>query len=187
MKYLIVGLGNPGAEYERTRHNVGFMVLDAMATASESVFKTDRLGAVAELRYKGRGLTLVKPSTFMNLSGKSVRYWMDAAKVPLERVLIVCDDIHLPFGTLRLRAQGSHGVHNGLRDIETVLGTAAYARLKFGVGDVFSQGRQSEHVLGEFSIEELGTMDDRMKKSVDLVQSFVFRGLAQTMSDFNKK
>lgn len=187
MKYLIIGLGNPGAEYERTRHNVGFMILDALATASGSDFKTDRLGAVADLRYRGRSLTLVKPNTYMNLSGKAVRYWMDAAKVPLERVLIVSDDIHLSFGTTRLRAKGSHGGHNGLRDIENTLGTAAYARMKFGVGAAFSQGQQSDHVLGEFSIDELGTMDACMKRSAEMIQSYVFRGLAQTMSEFNNK
>jgi PTH1 family peptidyl-tRNA hydrolase len=161
------------------------MILDALATASGSDFKTNRLGDVAEMRYRGRNLVLLKPVTFMNLSGNAVRYWMDASKIPLERVLIVSDDIHLPLGTLRIRGKGSHGGHNGLRDIEKVLGSAAYARLRFGVGAEFSAGRQSDHVLSDFSDDEQEALKDRLARSVELIQSYVFRGLAQTMSSFN--
>ena len=161
------------------------MILDALATASGSDFKTVRLGDVAEMRYRGQNLILLKPATFMNLSGNAVRYWMDTSKIPLERVLVVSDDIHLPFGTLRIRGKGSHGGHNGLRDIEKVLGSAAYARLKFGVGAEFSAGRQSDHVLSDFSDDEQEALKDRLARSVELIQSYVFHGLAQTMSGFN--
>lgn len=185
MKFLLVGLGNPGAEYARTRHNIGFMALDALAAASESSFSPDRLGDVARCKHKGRQLVLVKPSTFMNLSGKSVRYWMDAEKVPLDRVMIVTDDINLPFGTLRVRAKGSDGGHNGLKDIQAVLGTNAYARLRFGVGADFGPGRQVDHVLGAFSPEEQQALEERLSRTTELLRSFAFAGLQRTMNTFN--
>jgi PTH1 family peptidyl-tRNA hydrolase len=185
MKFLLVGLGNPGAEYARTRHNIGFMAMDALAAASESSFAPDRLGDVARCKHKGRQLVLVKPSTFMNLSGKSVRYWMDAEKVPLERVMIVTDDINLPFGTLRLRAKGSDGGHNGLKDIQAVLGTNVYPRLRFGVGADFGPGRQVDHVLGPFSPEEERAMEERLSRTTELLRSFAFAGLQRTMNTFN--
>lgn len=185
MKFLLVGLGNPGAEYARTRHNIGFMALDALAAASESSFSPDRLGDAARCKHKGRQLVLVKPSTFMNLSGKSVRYWMDAEKVPLDRVMIVTDDINLPFGTLRVRAKGSDGGHNGLKDIQAVLGTNAYARLRFGVGADFGPGRQVDHVLGAFSPEEQQALEERLSRTTELLRSFAFAGLQRTMNTFN--
>ena len=153
MKYLIVGLGNIGAEYAETRHNIGFNVLDALAEASNTVFTTQRYGDVAEAKYKGRTLVLLKPSTYMNLSGKAVRYWMDAGKIPPENLLVVSDDIALPFGTLRLRPKGSAGGHNGLKNISELLGTEEYARMRFGVGGDFPKGHQVEYVLGEWTDE----------------------------------
>ena len=185
MKFLLVGLGNPGAEYVRTRHNIGFMAMDALAAASGATFAPDRLGDVARCKHKGRQLILVKPSTFMNLSGKSVRYWMDAEKVPLDRVMIVTDDINLPFGTLRLRAKGSDGGHNGLKDIQAVLGTNVYPRLRFGVGADFGPGRQVDHVLGAFSPEEEGSLEERLSRTTELLRSFAFAGLQRTMNTFN--
>jgi len=184
MKYLLVGLGNPGSEYAHTRHNIGFMALDALASRSDASFKADRLGDVARCRHRGRQLVLLKPSTFMNLSGKAVRHWVEAEKLGLGRMLVVTDDIHLPFGTLRLKGKGNDGGHNGLKDIQTVLGTSAFARLRFGVGADFGPGRQVDHVLGSFSAEEEAAMDERMGKVVELMHSFAFVGLQQTMSAF---
>jgi len=185
MKFLLVGLGNPGAEYVRTRHNIGFMALDALASASEASFSPDRLGDVARCKHKGRQLVLVKPSTFMNLSGKAVRYWMDAEKVPMDRMMVITDDINLPFGTLRVRAKGNDGGHNGLKDIQSVLGTSAYPRLRFGVGADFGPGRQVDHVLGRFSDEEEATLGERLGRTTALMQSFAFAGLQRTMNAFN--
>ena len=185
MKYLLVGLGNPGAEYARTRHNIGFMALDALAEASGASFKADRLGDVARCKHRGRQLVLLKPSTFVNLSGKAVRHWLDAEKLGLDRLLVVTDDIHLLYGTLRLRGKGSDGGHNGLKDIQTVLGTSNYARLRFGVGADFGPGRQVDHVLGPFSKEEEDKMAERLGKVTDLMRSFAFVGLQRTMSAFN--
>ena len=148
MKYLIVGLGNIGAEYAGTRHNIGFKVLDALAEASNAVFTTARYGDVAELKHKGRTLILLKPSTYMNLSGKAVRYWMEAEKIAPENLLVVSDDIALPFGTLRMRPRGSAGGHNGLKNIAELLGTEDYARMRFGVGGDFPKGHQVDYVLG---------------------------------------
>lgn len=185
MKFLLVGLGNPGADYVRTCHNIGFMALDAMAKESGVAFKADRLGDVARAKHRGRQLVLLKPSTFMNLSGKSVRHWLDAEKLSADRMLVVTDDLNLPFGTLRLRGKGSDGGHNGLKDIQSVLGNSAYPRLRFGVGADFGPGRQVDHVLGAFSAEEEGAMDERLNKVVDLMRSFAFIGLQRTMSAFN--
>ena len=155
MKYLIVGLGNIGAEYADTRHNIGFNVLDALAGASNIAFTTDRYGAVAELRHKGRTLVLLKPSTYMNLSGKAVRYWLDREKIERENLLVVVDDIALPFGTLRMRTRGSAGGHNGLKSICELLGTEDYARIRFGIGGDFARGQQVDYVLGQWTEEEL--------------------------------
>lgn len=185
MKFLLVGLGNPGADYVRTRHNIGFMVLDALARSSGVSFSPERLGDVARARHKGRQLILVKPSTFMNLSGKAVRYWMDAEKVDADRMMVITDDINLPFGTLRVRAKGSDGGHNGLKDIQAVLGSAAYPRLRFGVGADFGPGRQVDHVLGKFSEEEERSLAERLDRTVALLQSFAFIGLQRTMNTFN--
>ncbi len=187
MKYLIVGLGNIGAEYAETRHNIGFKVLDALAEASNTSFTTARYGDVAEAKWKGRTLILLKPSTYMNLSGKAVRYWMDAEKIERENLLVISDDINLPFGQLRLRPKGSAGGHNGLKNIAELLGTEEYARMRFGVGGDFPRGHQVDYVLGEWTEEDRKTMPDRLKVFVDAVRSFATVGLAQTMNFFNKK
>ena len=187
MKYLIVGLGNIGAEYADTRHNIGFKVLDALAEASNAVFTTVRYGDMAEVRYKGRTLLLLKPSTYMNLSGKAVRYWLDAEKIGVENLLVVSDDIALPFGTLRLRPKGSAGGHNGLKNIAELLGTEEFARMRFGIGGDFPRGHQVEYVLGEWTDEERQAMPERLKLFVDAIRSFVTQGCALTMNFFNKK
>ncbi|OUQ52668.1 aminoacyl-tRNA hydrolase [Alistipes sp. An116] len=187
MKYLIVGLGNIGAEYANTRHNIGFKVLDALAEASNAVFTTARYGDVAEVRYKGRMLLLLKPSTYMNLSGKAVRYWLDAEKIDRENLLVISDDIALPFGTLRLRPKGSAGGHNGLKNIAELLGTEEYARMRFGIGGDFPKGHQVDYVLGEWTEEERTAMPERLKVFVDAIRSFATQGCAMTMNFFNKK
>ena len=187
MKYLIVGLGNIGAEYAGTRHNIGFDVLDALAGASNAVFTTARYGDIAEVKYKGRTLVLLKPSTYMNLSGKAVRYWLEAAKVDRERLLVVSDDIALPFGTLRLRPKGSAGGHNGLKNIAELLGTEEFARMRFGVGGDFPRGHQVDYVLGEWTAEEREALPERLKVFGDAVLSFATVGIERTMNFFNKK
>jgi PTH1 family peptidyl-tRNA hydrolase len=187
MKYLIVGLGNIGAEYENTRHNIGFTTLDALVKASNVVFSPSRLGDTAEVKNKGRKLILLKPSTYMNLSGKAVNYWMQAEKIPLERVLIVTDDLALPFGALRLKGKGSAGGHNGLKSIAEVLGTQDYARLRFGVGDEFVKGKQVDYVLGEWSAEENEKLDERLDKCCQIIKAFSVNTLGRVMSDFNGK
>ena len=187
MKYLIVGLGNIGAEYAGTRHNIGFKVLDALAEASNAVFTTARYGDVAEVKYKGRTLLLLKPSTYMNLSGKAVRYWLDAEKIGVENLLVVSDDIALPFGAIRIRAKGSDGGHNGLKNIAELLGTEEFARMRFGIGGDFPRGHQVEYVLGEWTDEERQAMPERLKLFVDAIRSFVTQGCALTMNFFNKK
>ena len=163
MKYLIVGLGNIGDEYHETRHNIGFMVLDALAKASNIVFKDGRYGATASLSIKGRQLILLKPSTYMNLSGNAVRYWMQQEKIPLENVLIVVDDLALPLGSLRLKGKGSDAGHNGLKHIAATLGTQNYARLKFGIGNNFPKGGQIDYVLGHFDEEEGKVLPERIE------------------------
>ncbi|MCX4301633.1 MAG: aminoacyl-tRNA hydrolase [Alistipes sp.] len=187
MKYLIVGLGNIGAEYAETRHNIGFKVLDALAGASDTFFTTGRYGAVATLRHKGHTLILIKPSTYMNLSGKAVRYWMEAERIAPENLLVISDDIALPFGTLRMRAKGSAGGHNGLKNIAELLGTEEFARMRFGVGGDFSRGHQIDYVLGEWTAEEREALPERLKVFGDAVLSFATIGLARTMNLFNKK
>lgn len=187
MKYLIVGLGNIGVEYAGTRHNIGFTVLDALAEASNTAFTTARYGDVAQARYKGRTLVLLKPSTYMNLSGKAVRYWMETAKIAPEHLLVISDDIALPFGTLRLRPKGSAGGHNGLKNITELLGTEEYARMRFGIGGDFPKGHQVEYVLSPWSEEERKAMPERTKVFVDAIRSFATVGCAMTMNYFNKK
>lgn len=187
MKYLIVGLGNIGDEYRDTRHNIGFNVLDAFAKASNIVFKDGRYGATADLSLKGRQLVLLKPSTYMNLSGNAVRYWMQQEKVPLENVLIVVDDLALPFGTLRLKPKGSDAGHNGLKHITATLGTENYARLRFGIGNNFPKGAQIDYVLGHFSEEEKQQMGERIDTACEIIKSFCLAGIAITMNQFNKK
>ena len=187
MKYLIVGLGNIGAEYADTRHNAGFDVLDALAGASNISFAAARYGAVAELKYKGRTLVLLKPSTYMNLSGKAVRYWMDAGKIAPENLLVVSDDIALPFGTLRMRTKGSSGGHNGLKNISELLGREDYARIRFGIGGNFARGQQIDYVLGTWTDEERKLLPERLKVFGDAVLSFAAIGAERTMNLFNKK
>lgn len=187
MKYLIVGLGNIGAKYDNTRHNIGFEVLDKLAEAKGATFETDRLGDVAKVKHKGRTFILLKPSTFMNLSGKAVRYWMDKEKVKWENMLIVVDDLNIPFGKLRMRGKGSDGGHNGLKDINEKMGKNNYARLRFGIGSEFGKGHQVNYVLGEWNNEENEQLPELIKKSCDMIFSFGTVGLARTMSDFNNK
>ncbi len=187
MKYLIVGLGNIGVEYAETRHNIGFKVLDALAEASNTSFTTSRYGDIAEARWKGRTMVLLKPSTYMNLSGKAVRYWMDAEKIPVENILIISDDIALPIGTLRLRPKGSAGGHNGLKNIAEMIGTEEFARMRFGVGGDFPRGHQVDYVLGEFSAEDKEVIATRLKTFIDAIRSFTTVGVGQTMNFFNKK
>lgn len=187
MNFLIVGLGNIGSEYAQTRHNIGFRVLDALAKASNLVFEDKRYGAITTLKVKNQTLTLLKPSTYMNLSGNAVRYWMNEKKIPLENILVVVDDLSLPFGQLRMRPGGSEAGHNGLKHISSVLGTQQYARLRFGIGNDFPRGGQVDFVLGEFTDEDLKTMDERLELAGEMVKSFALSGIQFTMNHFNKK
>ena len=187
MNFLIVGLGNIGSEYAQTRHNIGFRVLDALAKASNLVFEDKRYGAVTTLKVKNQTLTLLKPSTYMNLSGNAVRYWMNEKKIPLENILVVVDDLSLPFGQLRMRPGGSEAGHNGLKHISSVLGTQQYARLRFGIGNDFPRGGQVDFVLGDFTDEDLKTMDERLELAGEMVKSFALSGIQFTMNHFNKK
>lgn len=187
VNFLIVGLGNIGSEYAQTRHNIGFRVLDALAKASNLVFEDKRYGAVTTLKVKNQTLTLLKPSTYMNLSGNAVRYWMNEKKIPLENILVVVDDLSLPFGQLRMRPGGSEAGHNGLKHISSVLGTQQYARLRFGIGNDFPRGGQVDFVLGEFTDEDLKTMDERLELAGEMVKSFALSGIQFTMNHFNKK
>lgn len=186
-RYLIVGLGNIGAEYELTRHNMGFMVLDAFADASNIVFETERYGDLAKTSFKGRELILLKPSTYMNLSGNAVRYWMNKLNVPVERILIICDDLNLPFGMLRMRKKGSDGGHNGLKNIQELLGTQEYARIRAGIGNDFSKGGQIDFVVGRMNDEELSGIPAICDKAIEGIKSFVTIGPDRTMSSFNAK
>lgn len=185
MKYLIVGLGNIGPEYQDTRHNIGFNVLDAFAKASNAIFEDKRYGAVCELKVKGRALVLLKPNTYMNLSGKAVSYWMQKEKIALEDLLVVVDDLALPFGTLRLRAQGSDGGHNGLKSINALLGTNDYARLRYGIGNDFLRGQQADYVLGSWEGEEKEKLPELLEKGGEIIISFVLQGITRTMNTFN--
>ena len=187
MKYLIVGLGNIGAEYRNTRHNIGFMVLDALAKASNLVFADGRYGATTTLSVKGRQLILLKPSTYMNLSGNAVRYWMQQEKIALENVLVVVDDLALPFGTLRLKGKGSDAGHNGLKHIAETLGTQNYARLRFGIGNDFHPSGQVDYVLGKFSAEQEAEKGKRIAIACDIIKSFCLAGLNITMNQYNNK
>ncbi|MDR1719280.1 MAG: aminoacyl-tRNA hydrolase [Dysgonamonadaceae bacterium] len=187
MKYLIVGLGNIGPEYKDTRHNAGFMILDALAEASNVVFTDRRYGFVAELRIKNQQLVLLKPSTYMNLSGNAVRYWMKKENIEPERLLVVVDDIALPFGSLRLKPKGSDAGHNGLRHIQDVLGTQQYARLRFGIGNEFPGGAQVHYVLSEFTPEEQALLGDRIALAVEAIKSFCLAGVDTAMNLYNNK
>ena len=188
MKQLIVGLGNIGNEYSDTRHNIGFMILDALAKASNVVFDVNkRYGAIAELRLKNKQLILLKPYTYMNLSGNAVRYWMQKEKIEIENLLIVVDDLALPFGSLRLKTKGSDAGHNGLKHIQEILGTLNYNRLRFGIGNDFPQGRQIDFVLEPFTEEEQKLLPERIDKAVEIVKSFALAGVNIAMNSFNNK
>ena len=187
MKYLIVGLGNIGDEYRNTRHNIGFMVLDAFAKASNIVFSDKRYGAIANMSLKGRQLILLKPSTYMNLSGHAVRYWMQQENIPLENVLIVVDDLALPIGALRLKGKGSDAGHNGLKHIAATLGTQNYARLRFGIGNDFPKGGQIDFVLGQFDDEAKKILPERIELADEIIKSFCLAGLNITMNQYNNK
>lgn len=187
MKYLIVGLGNKGAEYENTRHNIGFKVADKMAEALEVPFQTTNFGWMADGKYKGRRVLVLKPDTYMNLSGNAVRYWMQKENIPLENILIITDDLALPFGTLRMKGKGSDAGHNGLKNINEVLQTQNYARLRFGISADFSEGRQVDYVLGTWNEEENAALPERIEKFSKAGLSFVFAGINNTMSAFNGK
>lgn len=185
MKYLIVGLGNIGAEYEHTRHNIGFDIADAFVEKHGVSFRADRLADVAEVKWKGRTFVVIKPTTYMNLSGKAVKYWMDKEKVPLENILVLVDDLALPLEVIRLRAGGSDAGQNGLKNIQELLGTNQYPRLRFGIGNNFPRGRQVEFVLGKWSNEEWAVVMAKLGKCVEVIESFATVGLPRTMNIFN--
>ena len=187
MKYLIVGLGNIGPEYQNTRHNIGFMILDAFAKASNISFTTERYGDIAHVRLKNRQLVLLKPSTYMNLSGNAVRYWLDKENIPIENLLILVDDLSLPVGTVRMKGKGSDGGHNGLKSVAAMTGTQAYARLRFGIGGDFPKGCQVDYVLGEFTEEDKVIIKEKIDVAVEAVKSFCLAGLSLTMNQFNNK
>ena len=187
MKYLIIGLGNPGDKYKNTRHNIGFKILDALVDASNICFEPDRLADRAVLKFKGRMLILIKPSTFMNLSGKAVNYWIQKEKIDTNNLLVITDDIALPFGKIRIKPKGSDGGHNGLKDIQLVLNSNKYNRLRFGVGSEFNPGNQVNYVLGEWSKEEEKALEERTETIGNAIKSFVTIGLDRTMNEFNNK
>lgn len=186
-KFLIAGLGNIGAEYAQTRHNIGFKVLDYFAEKEGLVFESNRLADRAEYKLKGRTFVLVKPTTYMNLSGKAVRYWLEKENIPVENLLVITDDLNLPFGTIRVRTKGSDGGHNGLKDIQGQLQTTNYNRYRFGISNEYEKGRQIDHVLGKWSEEELKNLPERLEKSAELVKSFGLSGIQLTMNLFNGK
>ncbi len=186
-KFLIVGLGNIGEKYDNTRHNIGFKIVDALAKDHEATFETDKLGDVASFRFKGRTFVLLKPSTYMNLSGKAVKYWMDKEKISIDNTLIVTDDLNIDFGTIRLKGKGSSGGHNGLKDIEEKLNTATYPRFRFGVGASYSKGRQVDFVLSNWSKEEESQLIERIPVSCNVIISFGTAGMTNTMNAFNGK
>ena len=185
MKYLIAGLGNIGDDYAGTRHNIGFSVLDALV--GENKFTQDRHAFVSQIKFKGRILVLVKPTTFMNLSGKAVQYWLQAEKIAQENLLVITDDLALPFGTIRIKAKGSDGGHNGLKHIQEILGTGEYARLRFGVGNEFAKGRQSDYVLGKWDDEERKKLPERVEKCCEAIKAFTTIGIGLTMTNYNGK
>ena len=187
MKYLIVGLGNIGDDYSDTRHNIGFTVLDAMAQASNTAFKDKRYGSIASIKHKGRDLILLKPSTFMNLSGNAVRYWLLKENIPVENMLVIVDDIALPPGSFRMRPKGSNGGHNGLAHISSVLATDEYARIRVGIGNDFRRGSQVNYVLGTWNEDEKKILDEKIPVVIDMIRSFVTAGVELTMTAFNKK
>lgn len=187
MKYLIVGLGNIGDDYSDTRHNIGFTVLDAMAKASNTAFKDKRYGSVCSIKYKGRDFILLKPSTFMNLSGNAVRYWLMKENIPVENMLVIVDDIALPLGSFRMRPKGSDGGHNGLAHISTIIATDEYARIRVGIGNDFRRGSQIDYVLGTWNDDEKKILTEKIPVVIDMIRSFGTAGVELTMTAFNKK
>ncbi len=186
MKYLITGLGNPGAEYELTRHNIGFLVLDALAAEAGFEFKNERFGKVAEGRIKNKHVVLLKPDTYMNLSGKAVRHWLQADKIPIENFLVVTDDLSLPLGKLRMKGKGSAGGHNGLKSIAELLQTENYPRLRFGIGDTFARGKQVDYVLGTWDDKEWVEIKINIPLAEEAIKSFIFAGIERTMEVCNR-
>lgn len=186
MNYLVAGLGNIGEEYAATRHNIGFIVLDAWAQASNAVFKTGRYGSTAEVSFKGRKITLLKPSTYMNLSGKAVNYWLQTLKIPRENLMVVVDDLALPFGTVRMRKRGSAGGHNGLKSIDFSLSTEDYARLRVGIGNGgFPEGHQVDFVLGEWLLEEKRALPEITERVISAIKCFTTEGIDRAMTQYN--
>jgi PTH1 family peptidyl-tRNA hydrolase len=187
MKFLIVGLGNPGVQYEQTRHNIGFLITEKLVTDLGGKFTSSKLADIAEVKIKGRILVVIKPTTYMNLSGKAVNYWMQQEKIQRENILVITDDISLPFGKIRMKGKGSDGGHNGLKDIQAVLNSQEYARLRFGVGNDFPKGRQSDYVLGAWNSEEISTLSERIDIASEAVKSFATIGLNLAMTQWNNK
>ena len=186
-KFLIVGLGNIGEKYEDTRHNIGFKILDYFAKQEGLTFETQKLGDITTYKLKGRTFIFLKPNTYMNLSGKAVLYWLTKEKIPLENLLVITDDLNLPFGSIRLKIKGSDGGHNGLKDIQDKLNTTKYNRFRFGISDIFSTGRQVDYVLGEWNTEEKEKLKERLDKALELIKSFGLAGVNNTMNAFNGK
>lgn len=186
-KFLIVGLGNIGAEYVNTRHNIGFKAVDFIANEAGVTFETVKLGALAEVKVKGRTLMLLKPNTYMNLSGKAVQYWMEKEKISKENILIITDDLNLAFGTIRIKPKGSDGGHNGLKNIQAVLNSAEYPRLRFGISDEFKKGQQVDYVLGDWTDEELAALKERLQVVADATKEFALAGLNNAMNNYNGK
>jgi len=195
-KYLVAGLGNIGEEYAFSRHNVGFLIADALAQSllkdeeqkpSSKLFSTEKLAMLHHARFRGKTIVIIKPTTYMNLSGKAINYWMQAEKISVENLLIATDDLALPFGTLRIRKKGGDGGHNGLTDIINTMGTQDFARLRFGIGKEFAKGYQVDYVLGKWDSEEQKTLTERVEKSVEIIKSFIAIGIERTMTTFNKK
>ncbi len=186
MKFLIIGLGNAGLEYDATRHNIGFDIADAFVIKHGGSFRLDRLAYVSEIKWKGKTFIVIKPTTFMNLSGKAVRYWMDKESIPKEQMLVLVDDLALPIETVRLRSGGSHAGHNGLKNIDLLLMTNDYPRLRFGIGNQFPKGRQVDFVLGRWNADEIPYLKDKILKSVEMIESFATQGIERTMSAYNK-
>ncbi len=186
-KYLIAGLGNIGAEYVNTRHNIGFKVVDFLASQQSATFETVKFGAMAEFRLKGRTFLLLKPNTFMNLSGKALKYWIDKESIPMENVLVVTDDLNLPFGTIRIKPKGSDGGHNGLKSIQQLLNTSEYPRFRFGISDEFKKGQQVNYVLGNWDDEEKLKLGERLETAAEIIKSFGVAGLENTMTTYNGK
>ena len=186
-KFLIVGLGNIGPKYEHTRHNIGFKVVDAFAKAQQVSFETEKLGDIAKTKIKGKTVVLLKPNTFMNLSGKAIRYWLQQEKIPVENLLVITDDLNLEFGTIRVKTKGSDGGHNGLKDTQAQLNTTKYNRFRFGISDSFSKGRQVEYVLGEWTATEETALPERLDIACEIITSFAAAGITNTMNNYNGK